>query len=67
MEDKVIKIFDLTKEIVDILSTMTQEELKYLKLQYEIVFKYSDLLEMKKKLGGNKDEKDINYCSEKNM
>lgn len=56
MEDKAIKIFDLTKEIVDILSTMTQEELKYLKLQYEIVFKYSDLLETKKKLGGNKDE-----------
>ena len=37
MESKAIKIFDLTKEIVDILSTMTQEELKYLKLQYEVV------------------------------
>lgn len=54
MEDKAIKIFDLTKEIVDILSTITHEELKYLKLQYEIVFKYSDLLEMKKKLGDDK-------------
>lgn len=56
MESKAIKIFDLTKEIIDILSTMTQEELKYLKLQYEVVFKYSDLLEIRKNLGGNKDE-----------
>lgn len=57
MESKAIKIFDLTKEIVDILSTMTQEELKYLKLQYEVVFKYSDLLNMRKNLGGNKDDR----------
>ena len=54
MESKAIKIFDLAKEIIDILSTMTQEELKYLKLQYEVVFKYSDLLEIRKNLGGNK-------------
>lgn len=56
MESKAIKIFDLAKEIIDILSTMTQEELKYLKLQYEVVFKYSDLLEIRKNLGGNKDD-----------
>ena len=52
MDSKVIKIFDLTKEIVDILSTMTQEELKYLKLQYEVVFKYNELLKMRKEIIG---------------
>lgn len=58
MNSKAIKIFDLTKEITDILSTMTQEELKYLKLQYEVVFKYDELLKMRKEIiGGNKDEK----------
>ena len=56
MDSKAIKIFDLTKEIVDILSTMTQEELKYLKLQYEVVFKYDELLNMRKEIIG----KDIN-------
>lgn len=50
MDSKAIKIFDLTKEIVDILSTMTQEELKYLKLQYEVVFKYDELLKMRKEI-----------------
>lgn len=56
MDSKAIKIFDLTKEIVDILSTMTQEELKYLKLQYEVVFKYDELLKMRKEIIGCKDE-----------
>lgn len=56
MDSKAIKIFDLTKEIVDILSTMTQEELKYLKLQYEVVFKYNELIKMRKEIIG----KDIN-------
>ena len=55
MDSKVIKIFDLTKEIVDILSTMTQEELKYLKLQYEVVFKYNELLKMRKEIIGQQD------------
>ena len=55
MDSKVIKIFDLTKEIVDILSTMTQEELKYLKLQYEVVFKYNELLKMRKEITGQQD------------
>ena len=56
MDSKAIKIFDLTKEIVDILSTMTQEELKYLKLQYEVAFKYDELLKMRKEIIGDKDE-----------
>lgn len=55
MDSKAIKIFDLTKEIVDILSTMTQEELKYLKLQYEVVFKYNELLKMRKEITGQQD------------
>ena len=55
MDSKAIKIFDLTKEIVDILSTMTQEELKYLKLQYEVVFKYDELLKMIKEITGQQD------------
>lgn len=59
MDSKAIKIFDLTKEIVDILSTMTQEELKYLKLQYEVVFKYNELIKMRKEIIGN----DINVGS----
>ena len=55
MDNKAIKIFDLAKEIVDILSTMTQEELKYLKLQYEVVFKYDELLKMRKEITGQQD------------
>lgn len=54
MNSKAIKIFDLTKELVDILSTMTQEELEYLKLQYELVFKYDELLKIRKELIGGK-------------
>lgn len=56
MSSKAIKIFDLTKELVDILSTMTQEELEYLKLQYEVVFKYEELLKMRKELIGGKNK-----------
>ena len=52
MEDKAIKIYDLTKEIVDILSTMSQEELKCLKLEYDIAFKSVELKELKNRLGG---------------
>lgn len=36
MNSKAIKIFDLAKEIVDILSTMTQKELEY--LNYNLMF-----------------------------
>lgn len=56
MNSKAIKIFDLAKEIIDILSTMTQEELKYLKLQYEVCFKYIELIKEKEKIIGGKDE-----------
>ena len=49
---KEIKIFDLAKEIVDILSTMSQEELKCLKLEYDIAFKSVELKELKNRLGG---------------
>ena len=34
---------------------MTQEELKYLKLQYEVVFKYNELLKMRKEITGQQD------------
>ena len=53
MNNKAIKIFDLVKEIVDILSTMNQDELKYLKLKYDIVFKSIELTNLKKKLKGS--------------
>ena len=49
---KELKIFDLVKEIVDILSTMSQEELKCLKLEYDIAFKSVELKELKNRLGG---------------
>lgn len=47
---KEIKIFDLAKEIVDILSTMSQEELKCLKLEYDIAFKSVELKKLKNRL-----------------
>jgi hypothetical protein len=53
MNDKAIKIFDLAKEMVDILSSMNKDELKYLKLEYDIVFKRVELIALKKKLQGS--------------
>jgi|GEM_PF-6300646 hypothetical protein len=53
MNNKAIKIFDLVKEIMDILSTMNQDELKYLKLKYDIAFKSVELTNLKKKLKGS--------------
>lgn len=53
MDSKAIKIFDLVKEIVDILSAMTQEELRYLKLQYEVCFKYAELVKIRSDIGGD--------------
>lgn len=53
MNNKAIKIFDLVKEIVDILSTMNQDELKYLKLKYDIAFKSVELINLKKKIEGS--------------
>lgn len=50
MNSKAIKVFDLVKEIVDILSTMSQDELKYLKLKYDIAFKSVELTNLEKKL-----------------
>ena len=58
MNSKAIKIFDLAKEIVDILSTMTQKELEYLKLQFEVCFKYTELVE-KKEIVGNIYESEV--------
>lgn len=53
MNDKAIKIFDLAKEMIDILSSMNKDELKYLKLEYDIVFKRVELTNLKKKLQGS--------------
>ena len=53
MNDKTIKIFDLAKEMVDILSSMNKDELKYLKLEYDIAFKRVELANLKKKLQGS--------------
>ena len=50
MNSKAIKIFDLAKEMVEILSSMSKDELKYLKLEYDIVFKSVELTNLKKKL-----------------
>ena len=52
INSKELKIFDLAKEIVDILSTMSQEELKCLKLEYDIALKSVELKELKNRLGG---------------
>lgn len=59
MNSKAIKIFDLVKEMVDILSSMNKDELKYLKLEYDIVFKSVELTNLKKKLKGS----DNNVCT----
>lgn len=61
MNSKAIKIFDLVKEMVDILSSMNKDELKYLKLEYDIVFKSVELTNLKKKLKGS----DNNVCTSK--
>lgn len=53
MNSKVIKIFDLVKEMVDILSSMNKDELKCLKLEYDIAFKSVGLTNLKKKLKGS--------------
>ena len=45
-----IKIFDLAKEILDILSNMSKDELMELKLIYEITFKKVDLANIRKRL-----------------
>ena len=55
MNSKANKIFDLAKEMVDILSTMNKEELEFLKLQYEVAFKFADLKKMRDRLEGNND------------
>lgn len=57
MNSKANKIFDLAKEMVDILSTMNKEELEFLKLQYEVAFKFADLKKMRERLEGNNDSK----------
>ena len=56
MNTPAIKIFDLAKEIVDILSGMSKEELMELKLQYEIVFKSLDLKNLREKMKEVKNE-----------
>ena len=53
MNDKAIKILDLAKEMVDILSSMDKDELKCLKLEYDIAFKRVELANLKKKLQGS--------------
>lgn len=56
MNTPAIKIFDLAKEIVDILSNMSKDELMELKLQYEIVFKSLDLKNLREKMKEVKNE-----------
>ena len=61
MNSKAIKIFDLVKEMVDILSSMNKDELKCLKLEYNIAFKSVELTNLKKKLkGSDSNEKNNN-------
>ena len=40
----------------------TQEELKYLKLQYEVAFKYDELLKMRKEINNFKIKKYVYIC-----
>ena len=56
METPAIKIFDLAKEILDILSSMSKDELMELKLMYEITFKRVELANLRKKMKGNNEE-----------
>lgn len=54
----VIKIFDLAKEMIDILSNMSKDELMELKLMYEITFKRLELVKIRERLkDGNVYEK----------
>ena len=45
-----IKIFDLAKEMIDILSNMSKDELMELKLMYEITFKRLELVKIRERL-----------------
>ena len=52
-ESPAIKIFDLAKEILDILSNMSKDELMELKLMYEITFKRVELANLREKMKDN--------------
>ena len=50
IETPATRIFDLAKEIIDILSNMSKDELMELKLMYEITFKRVELANLRKKI-----------------
>ena len=45
--EKINKVYDLVKEIVDIMNTMSLKELQMFKLEYEIAFKKVELNKLK--------------------
>ena len=46
-EEKINRVYDLVKEIVDIMNTMSLKELQMFKLEYEIIFKQIELNKLK--------------------
>ena len=48
--EKINRVYDLVKEIVDIMSTMSLKELQMFKLQSEIVFKQVELSKLEENL-----------------
>ena len=50
MNSPAIKIFDLVKEMIDILSNMSKDELMELKLMYDITFKKLELVKIRERL-----------------
>lgn len=50
MNSPAIKVFDLAKEMIDILSNMSKDELMELKLMYDITFKKLELVKIRERL-----------------
>ena len=53
LDQKALELYNLSEQILDILSTLTPQELQYLKLLFEVVFKHSDLHHLRKQLEGS--------------
>lgn len=58
-EEKINRVFDLAKEIVDIMSSMSLKEIQMFKLEYEIAFKKVELSKLEEDLVEKVDDKNV--------